>query len=872
MKRCLQNTGRLRLLVWSALFIIATSALAREPIDPKIERSRLKKGAAIVSANAEQPLVEYTVHSQGLIQVAIANNGTFGTFGSAVPDPFTGLAIPSCVYPKNSDIVFLWVGALWVGAIKTRDTLVSCATEDFYEVSEFWPDPLLATDPGYTDGFLYRSIDVNSPFYSPDAYSEEDIICSYVDTVTDVSMTGIDNIDNRPHLPLGIKVDQISMAWSYPYADDFILFDYKIENIGYDDLENVYLGIFVDGDVWHTSRNGPEGWNDDIVGFYDDHPSQWATEECPFRDTINVAFTADNDGDPDNGAWDYRSTTSVVGARVVRTPAESLSYSYNWWIINYSSPNLDFGPRRQETEDDPYRHFGARMGTPEGDANKYYVLGHEEFDYDLMYTAIDQTANGWLRPPPFAQQFASGYDARYLLSFGPFKISPGQKLPVSFAWVGGGGFHKDATDFDDYFDPSKPDIYYSHLGFDSLARNSMWASWVYDNPGVDTDGDGYRGKYHVCGIDSIFVDEDWVYTYRDTFWYEGDRVPDFRGAGPPPAPVFWVEPTVGSFRVIFNGLHSETSKDNFSNIADFEGYRVYIGRDDRIGSYTLVASYDKHDYNKFIVDEGGDSLDVKLEDPPFTLDELRCLYAPNGCSDKSFNPMNYPPSHPFEFGDSLFYFQAQDYNASDFGLTTPIRKTYENQPYPSSLDPSLANPDELTDEGYFKYFEYYYDIEDLLPTVPYYINVTAFDFGSPEAGLAALESSVLNGSQIAYPLDPAGVVESKSLDAYVYPNPYRVDGDYKASGYENRERSLADARARRIHFVNLPSKCTIRIYSIDGDLVREIEHDKDASDPTSGHEEWDLITRNTQAVVSGLYYWVIESEGRTQLGKLAIIM
>ena len=77
----------------------------------------------------------------------------------------------------------------------------------------------------------------------------------------------------------------------------------------------------------------------------------------------------------------------------------------------------------------------------------------------------------------------------------------------------------------------------------------------------------------------------------------------------------------------------------------------------------------------------------------------------------------------------------------------------------------------------------------------------------------------------------------------------------------------------KIHFVNLPAKCTISIYSLDGDLIRTIDHDKDISDPEATHDTWDLITRNTQLTVSGIYYWTIESEnGETQIGKLVLIM
>ncbi|MEW5995734.1 MAG: T9SS C-terminal target domain-containing protein, partial [Candidatus Zixiibacteriota bacterium] len=82
-----------------------------------------------------------------------------------------------------------------------------------------------------------------------------------------------------------------------------------------------------------------------------------------------------------------------------------------------------------------------------------------------------------------------------------------------------------------------------------------------------------------------------------------------------------------------------------------------------------------------------------------------------------------------------------------------------------------------------------------------------------------------------------------------------------------------DDRVRQIHFANLPPRCTIRIYTLDGDLVREIEHDMDPSDPNASHDTWNMITRNTQLVVSGLYYWTVEEpDGETQIGKLVIIM
>jgi hypothetical protein len=222
----------------------------------------------------------------------------------------------------------------------------------------------------------------------------------------------------------------------------------------------------------------------------------------------------------------------------------------------------------------------------------------------------------------------------------------------------------------------------------------------------------------------------------------------------------------------------------------------------------------------------------------------------------------------------VFYFVPQDFNRSELGLPKGIRKLYPDQPYPSAATPDSARPEELTEDGYLKYFEYEFVIDNLLPTVSYWVNVTAFDFGSPSSGLPSLETSVTVGAKHAYALSSADEVARRGLEVFVYPNPYRIDAGYRALGFEGRvETDRPDDRVRAIHFANLPPKCTIRIHTLDGDLVREIVHDMDPSDPNASHDTWDLITRNTQLIVSGLYYWTVEADnGETQIGKLVIIM
>jgi hypothetical protein len=823
------------------------------------------------AASANDPIRQYTTHNRGNMQLAIANNGTFGTFGDVVEDPFTGEGISSCVYPKGSDHLFLYVGAFWIGAVVGRDTLVSVGSEDFYQTDEFWPDQLPFGE------FSYKSIDINSSYYSLDALSEEDIYCEYMDTTVKLALVGSDPTDGRQHRPLNIKVSQRSMAWSYDYADDFILFDYQIQNIGTQRLNNVYMGIWVDGDAWHISRGNPqEGWNDDIVGFLRDAP---APEGCGFIDTVNIAWHADNDGDPFNGAWDYRSPRAVVGTRVVRTPSDSLSYSFNWWIIDYSDVTRDFGPRRAEEPGRPFRSFGTRLGTPEGDANKYYIMRKPEFDYDLMYTAIDKRNQGWLPPPETAEQIAAGYDSRYLLSFGPFNVDPGQRLPISFAWVGGENFHREPADFEQYFNPFNPSTYYEHLDFSGLAVNARWASWVYDNPGRDTDNDGFRGKFRVCAFDSIIesidtsgtppdivIDTAFRYTIADTFYYEGDGVPDFEGAGPPPEPKIRIIPSNGKLVVRWNGYYSETTRDVFLNQVDFEGYRVYFALDDRQGSFRLLRSYDRENYNRFRYKTESGTPGWVLEDIPFTIDSLRALYG-----DSTFNPDSYTKSRPLTIDGESYYFSPQDYNQSDLTDPLGIRKVYPDISLPPA-DTALWT-DEFVTHDYGaplpKYYEYEYVIDNIQPTVQYYVAVTAFDFGSPQSGLPALESNPVNNFIAEYAQVSSDTVETYGLDAYIYPNPYRADADYVGQGYE--ERDLGVDKHRLLHFANLPRVCRISVYSLDGDKIIEIEHNHPDGGPQAMHETWNMITRNRQAVQSGIYYWIVESAERTQIGKLVII-
>jgi hypothetical protein len=91
----------------------------------------------------------------------------------------------------------------------------------------------------------------------------------------------------------------------------------------------------------------------------------------------------------------------------------------------------------------------------------------------------------------------------------------------------------------------------------------------------------------------------------------------------------------------------------------------------------------------------------------------------------------------------------------------------------------------------------------------------------------------------------------------VYPNPYLA--------YNLLETGL---HQERVTFINLPQECTIRIFSIAGQLIRTIEH----NDPVSVSHNWDLRNENNLPVASGFYIAHIDIPGVGQkILKMAIV-
>ena len=129
----------------------------------------------------------------------------------------------------------------------------------------------------------------------------------------------------------------------------------------------------------------------------------------------------------------------------------------------------------------------------------------------------------------------------------------------------------------------------------------------------------------------------------------------------------------------------------------------------------------------------------------------------------------------------------------------------------------------------------------------YYYAVASVDEDGNESGMTNRNTRPLVTTR-----EPA----ENALNVSVFPNPFRLVSGLPTSGEESS-----------IVFTNLPAKCTIRIYTVNGELVRTLEHDN----PNSGEEVWNQLSESRQKTAAGIYLYTVESEVGNAKGTLILI-
>jgi hypothetical protein len=414
----------------------------------------------------DAPNFQLKVHRASYIYLTITN---FGHLANAhdLPDPdLPGELAPGAEFPGGSGLDYLFMGCLWIGA--EIDTIDQYGNPVLDTLTSVGGDGWLSID-----GELLPPPEGEESLWEEEIIGDEEFFAIFSDTLTDPQYVPPDPYDQRPHIPLGLKVTRNSLCWSSPGYDQLFFLNYYLENIGQRYLHNAWIGIYCDGDVLHESENpyGPEeGAQDDLCGYIQ-------------HGEYGIAWIADNDGQPYDGAYEYRSPRNVMGMILIDASEPGVQTNFNWWVSNTDS-DLDWGPQLQENFIGPFPSGG--YGTPGPDWAKYYVMSNGEHDYGQIWSALDHTDEGWIAPPPQANDLANGYDTRYLISFGPLDIPAGAVETLTVAFLGGRNLHVDPSNYNQYLRDNTDDSlsiaqYYENLDFSNFLEMADSAISFYEN-------------------------------------------------------------------------------------------------------------------------------------------------------------------------------------------------------------------------------------------------------------------------------------------------------------------------------------------------------------------------------------------------------
>jgi len=891
------------------------------------------------------------VMNVGEVQINITNWGLIGSTYS-IARPWSDA--PSCQWPAGSGNEYLWSSGLWVGGVMLGERL--CSTGGFF--SEFYPlqDDVNATIyeavatkllrpagnpdasgkrapmPGPDDdrdGLIDEEI-LNGKDDDEDGRIDEDFgqIGNQMFVLTNYDNTKLAQENWPDHTPMNLEVIQTSFQWENDTVDDFVGFDFKINNIGVTTIERVYVGFFSDSDIGPRGQGGTA--DDDMAGSWPENhgsPGLVRASDGGFV-PIQVGFM-----------YDAAETGRLDG----------------YFGIVFLGHDVDPSGRLAPTRVG-MRTFQSFSG------NASFEQGGDPSNDDERYQLLSATVEDWDNDTIQGKQA----DFRFLVSAGPFvELPPDESLSFQVGMVvgpglgdseGGQGLLANAAE--------------AWLTFQGIWVNNITSVETYDGGTLDPGSNGREtmlckqdfppgifDNFVPDYMDTSCVDNEWVlgqprvsdadrfdYTFPDgetkecamfnmdncfecarqlgyicgpADFEEGNwdcntdaSKPGCTGidgnetqirwlvgmAPPPPGLRLW---SADSRVHVFWDDSSENTKDIRLQELDFESYRIWradnwdrpygssIINGPESGLWQMIAEFDLvNNYVSYRRVGGVTYLDTIPLGANTGLDVIS--YRPASLDDPTFAGL----------ADSMQVVVDSDpegnYNArpevrDENGMVNEIMYPVVRwETYPDVLDTFWAmaprEADASTDpptvaKRAVRYYEYV--DRDIHNGFIYFYSVTSTDHvllpkDNPQnitlpvgPGLIGDPGSSFAATQPGTEAQTAEEREREGVNIYVYPNPATRDA---LAEYQQLFPNNEDPTGVRVTFTNLPmARNTIKIYTASGDLVQTISHDGTGG---SGHVSWNLMSRNGQEIVSGVYLYSVESDDdrfENFVGKFVVV-
>jgi len=319
---------------------------------------------------------------------------------------------------------------------------------------------------------------------------------------------------------------------------------------------------------------------------------------------------------------------------------------------------------------------------------------------------------------------------------------------------------------------------------------------------------------------------------------------------------------------------SEHEPDYLRGVIDFESYRIWRvadwtrppgtdpGTSPTADHWSLVEEYD---LQNFVPAGAGDSPNILPLGRNTGLEPAR--YVPVCLSDPTFEGLDQA-MRDFVEADSGGQYVTRPPLRDSQGAIIPGRGALIRwEAWPTVLDTFFAvTPREEAPGVVGKRatrFYHHFDREVHNGFVTYY-SVIATDHALAwheeqwvPAGVGIREEPG-NIYQVTIPApvpQTAEMREKEGVNIYVFPNPATREA---LAEFQKQPPSWNDPTGERIMFTNLPAATnTITIYTASGDLVQTIHHD---GHHDGGSASWNLVSRNGQEVVSGIYLYLVKSD------------
>ncbi|HEU4724179.1 MAG TPA: hypothetical protein VFU59_02665 [Candidatus Eisenbacteria bacterium] len=865
------------------------------------------------------------VHSVGRLQLMIGNLGETGN-----PDYGEISEVPAAEWPAGSGYEYLYSAGLWVGALDPSGIPhVSTATGREREFSpEITPANACAPLPleqvadvresyeGIPNGNRVISASVD-PDDDGDGFVDEDFqngIDDDLDGLCDEDFGAVgqqmfsceyfDNIaqtrQQQPeHVPLGLRVRQTSYAWASPGQNDFVGMDYRITNVSGRTLRNVMVAIFADMDCGRHEYD--KFWEDDQVGMVNRVVEYDGPAGARVRRELQMAYTYDNPDDP---------------AKVEeRKNGDAPGYIGCMFLNHTTDPSGRTAPRRVGIS--AFKFFSgdasfAAGGDPRTDEQRYQLMTDPTLDPGSPFES------GGIGREPHSSR---ALDYRVIMTTGPFATLLAEStLTISIAWVMGLGLGEGNTIgaggtlienaiatlqvFDGVYTDFDGSLYTGQCGKETCLRSPTSTSFVYQIPEssvcrvrfhstipsgpefpqyeglvpwsttlsceeqqggrflcVDPPGTpGDPPSTHCASADtiSLAVGNACVYVDLDCDAETGqdgrERLVHWIASAPLPAPVYggkdgnaepgdflanyktgrdsanvsaWFFPGDRKVTLKWNNFAELVRDGQRGNLKEFSGYRIY-----------KAAGWKR---------------------PLGSNSPARDLWALLGewrvdASSSPARPLSelIDPSAPVV-------------------LTKRVRVSWSPETRSVMRDSTYEETDTLFAVGRYSFVD-----PNVLNGFPYFYSIVPISVvpgATPDLDVVLMANPSAQNAQVVF---PRGDATDDQAHVYVVPNPYKGRAEWDLVP------RAEDPSGTKVTFMNLPrTKGTIRIFSLAGDLVRSIpfrgdppsdlQYGKDPVSGGAGSVSWNLISRNGQRIVSGIYLYSVETELGRDLGRFVVI-